>query len=143
LFIEHLILEFEGAAPNALSFSNGKDLMMHHKIWKVALLNWVLLAAAANSNPNQPNWKIAGSYANATDCLAAIGGNLATSSVVSGIAGWASSELGAASGTGVATSSGVTPFVCVPANHPWVASIKGAASGSPGQGGQSGNQPAQ
>lgn len=110
--------------------------MMRRKIWKVALLNWVLLTAAANSNPSQPNWKIAGNYASATDCVAAIGEKLAANSVVGGIAGWASGALGAASGTGGAASSNIAPFVCLPASHPWVASIGGAGSGVQGQSGR-------
>ncbi len=104
---------------------------MQGKIWKTALLGWVMLVAAASSNPSQPDWKIAGSYASATDCVAAIGEKLATSSVVGGLASWASGALGAASGAG--TSPTVAPFVCLPSNHPWVASVGGASPSGQGQ----------
>jgi hypothetical protein len=106
---------------------------MRDKFWKVTLLNWVLLAAAANSTPTQPNWKIAGNFGTATDCVAAIGENLAAKSVMGGIASWASSEMGTASGTTSNPPSNVTPLVCVPANHPWATSLAGAAPSGQGQ----------
>ncbi|MGH8012787.1 MAG: hypothetical protein ACREQ4_09840 [Candidatus Binataceae bacterium] len=107
--------------------------MMHGRIWKVALLNWVMLAAAANSNLSQPNWQIAGNYSSAADCVAAIGEKLAAGSVAGGIASWTSRELGAVSGTGAGASPSVTPLVCLPANHPWVASVGNADSSGQGQ----------
>ena len=116
---------------------------MDRRIWTVALLNWVMLAAAANSNPNQPNWRIAGSYASATACVAAIGQNIATSAITGDIAGWASGALGSSLATGAATPPNVTPVVCLPADHPWVASIQGAGSGGPEQSGQPAARPTQ
>jgi hypothetical protein len=112
--------------------------MMDRGIWKVALLNWVMLAAAANSNPAQPNWRIAGNYASATACVAAIGQNLATSAITGDIAGWASGALGSNLASGAATApSTVAPVVCLPADHPWVASVEGPGTG----GGQPGGAP--
>jgi hypothetical protein len=105
--------------------------MMRGRIWKVALLNWVLLTAAAGSSPNQPNWQASGSYTSATDCVAAIGAKLAAGSVVSGIAGWASSALGAASGSS-SQASNVAPMVCLPSNHPWVTSAAAGTSSGAG-----------
>ncbi len=105
--------------------------MMRGGIWKVALLNWVMLAAAAGSSPNQPNWQAAGSYASATDCIAAIGEKLAAGSVVSGIAGWASGALGANSGSS-GQAANTTPMVCLPSSHPWVTGAAGAGSAGGG-----------
>lgn len=104
--------------------------MMDRRFWKVALLNWVLLAAAANSNPNQPNWRIAGSYASATACVAAIGQNVAESAITGDITGWASGALGSALANNAATSPTVAPVVCLPSDHPWVESIQGGAGPS-------------
>lgn len=105
--------------------------MMRGRIWKVILLNWVLLTAAAGSSPNQPNWQVSGSYGSATDCVAAIGAKLAAGSVVSGIAGWASSALGAVSGSSSQTAN-AAPMVCLPSNHPWVTSAAAGTSSGAG-----------
>lgn len=109
---------------------------MKRVIWKTAVLNWVMLMAAANSNPSQPNWRIAGSYASATACIAGIGQSLAensiTSSITSEITGWASSQLGSvasAPGTGAAAPTDIAPMVCLPDTSPWVASLGGAGPG--------------
>ena len=100
-----------------------------------------MLAAAANSNPGQPNWKIAGNYANATDCVAAIGQNVAENAITSGIFGWASGELGSASGAAAPAAPSVAPLVCLPSDHPWVASVGGAGPSGQGRGAQPAAQP--